>query len=144
MDNPFVLPAERGLLNRNQSKTNRMHTQGGKIFVKLYIETRVNGMMAAMSDRDWKTLCVLATYMNQDGQCNPSQARLARDIGVSHTSAWDRVKSLSRFRFNGQPVIDIAEKKRTPSGRFASLNYRILPESGLAIFHFPKEAKTGQ
>lgn len=82
--------------------------------------------------------------MNQDGQCNPSQARLADDIGVSHTSAWDRVKSLSKFRLQGKPIIEIAEKKRTSSGRFASLNYRILPESGLAIFQFHKEVKVGQ
>jgi hypothetical protein len=121
-----------------------MQDQNKNIFVKFYIAARKSGLLSAISDRDWKTLCVLATYMNQDGRCNPSQARLARDIGVSHTSAWDRVKSLSRFRLNGMPIIEIAEKKRTPSGRFASLNYRILPGSGLAIFHFPKEAKTGQ
>lgn len=121
-----------------------MQNQNSKIFVKVYVEIRQSGLLAEISDRDWKTLCVLATYMNQDGRCNPSQARLARDIGVSHTSAWDRIKSLSTFRFQGKPLIRIAEKERTPSGRFASLNYRILPESGLAIFHFPKEVKTGQ
>ncbi len=119
-----------------------MQDTDNNIFVKFYVKARKTGLLSAISDRDWKTLCTLATYMNQDGVCNPSQARLARDMGVSHTSAWDRVKSLTKFRFKGNPVIRIAEKVRTPSGRFASLKYRILPDSGLAIFHFRKEEKT--
>lgn len=121
-----------------------MQEQGNKIFVKFYIEARISGLLAAISNRDWKTLCVLATYMDQDGRCNPSQARLARDLGVSPASAWERVQSLKRFRFKGKAVIIIATKSRKPSGRFVTLNYRILPESGLAIFHFSQEEKTAQ
>ena len=39
-----------------------------RIFVKLYVAARTSGLLAEISDRDWKTLCTLATYMDADGE----------------------------------------------------------------------------
>src|SRR3989304_343529 len=52
-----------------------------RVFVKLYVAARTSGLLAEISDRDWKTLCTLATFMDQDGRCYPSQAKLARALG---------------------------------------------------------------
>src|SRR4051794_6518210 len=35
-----------------------------RVFVKLYVAARTSGLLASISDRDWKTLCTLATYMD--------------------------------------------------------------------------------
>src|SRR5438105_4183034 len=75
-----------------------------RTFLKLYVEARTSGLLAAISDRDWKTLCTLATYMDADGYCYPSQAELAKALGCSRQMANERVKSLARFRFQGTPV----------------------------------------
>src|SRR3954468_19511116 len=75
-----------------------------RVFVKLYVAARTSGLLATISDRDWKTLCTLATYMDGEGFCFPSQAELARALGCSRQMANERVKSLAAFRFQEHPV----------------------------------------
>lgn len=106
-----------------------------RIFVKLYVAARISGLLAEMSDRDWKTLCVLATYMNKEGFCYPSQSELSRAMGVSRQMANERIKSLARFRFRGKPVLLIEKGTRSEKGQWAKNGYRVLPISNLRIFN---------
>jgi len=107
-----------------------------RIFVKLYVAARTSGLLAAMTDRDWKTLCTLATFMDKHGRCYPSQMALARALGLNRGTANERVRSLAQFRFQGKPVLLIDKHKRaTKNGtRFASNHYTILPVTKLQIF----------
>jgi hypothetical protein len=105
-----------------------------RLFLKLYVAARTSGLLAAISDRDWKTLCVLATYMDATGFCFPSQAELARAIGCSRQMVSERVNSLARFRFQDQPVLVIANEKHKVDGRFSHNGYRVLPLASLGIF----------
>ena len=107
-----------------------------RIFVKLYVAARTSGLLAAMSDRDWKTLCTLATFMDKHGRCYPSQAGLARALGINRGTANERVRSLAQFRFQGKPVllIDKHNRKTKNGTRFASNRYTILPVTKLQIF----------
>jgi hypothetical protein len=107
-----------------------------RIFVKLYVAARTSGLLAAMSDRDWKTLCTLATFMDKHGRCYPSQAGLARALGINRGTANERVRSLAQFRFQGKPVllIDKHNRKTKNGTRFASNRYTILPVTKLGIF----------
>jgi hypothetical protein len=112
-----------------------------RIFVKLYVAARTSGLMAAMPDRDWKTLCVLATFMNAKGECFPSQAMLARSLGIHRGTANERVRSLARFRFDGKPVLLVTKQTRASANgtRFARNRYTILPVTKLEIFDGTKE-----
>jgi len=105
-----------------------------RLFLKLYVAARTSGLLAEISDRDWKTLCVLATYMNAEGFCHPSQAELARALGCSRQMANERVNSLARFRFQEQPVLLIVKAERTERGTWTKNRYRVLPLSQLSIF----------
>lgn len=107
-----------------------------RIFVKLYVAARTSGLMAAISDRDWKTLCTLATFMDKHGRCYPSQAGLARALGINRGTANERIRSLAQFRFQGKPVLLIEKHNRkTKNGtRFAANHYTILPVTKLEIF----------
>jgi len=107
-----------------------------RVFVKLYVAARTSGLMAAISDRDWKTLCTLATFMDKNGRCYPSQAMLARALGINRGTANERIRSLARFRFGGKPVLLIEKRHRsTKNGtRFAANHYTILPVTQLKIF----------
>lgn len=108
-----------------------------RTFVKLYVAARESGLLAAISDRDWKTLCTLATYMDGDGYCYPSQAELARAMGCSRQMANERIKSLAAFRFNGQQVLVVVKEGRTEKGEWAKNGYRVLPISRLRIYDVP-------
>jgi len=105
-----------------------------RLFLKLYVAARTSGLLAEISDRDWKTLCVLATYMNAEGFCHPSQAELARSLGCSRQMANERVNHLAQFRFHGHPVLLIVKDERSDRGTWVKNRYRVLPISQLSIF----------
>ena len=104
-----------------------------RVFVKLYVAARTSGLLAAISDRDWKTLCTLATFMDKDGRCFPSQAEIARALKINRTTANERVRSLAEFRFAGKPVL-LVNKVASRHGRFGRNDYTILPITHLKIF----------
>jgi hypothetical protein len=104
-----------------------------RVFVKLYVAARTSGLLAAISDRDWKTLCVLATFMDKDGRCYPSQAELARALKINRATANERIQSLAQFRFEGKPVL-LVERRRGLHQRFSGNWYTILPVTRLQIF----------
>lgn len=105
-----------------------------RTFLKLYVAARTSGLLAAISDRDWKTLCTLATYMDADGYCFPSQAELARALGCSRQMANERIKSLAAFRFQSKPVLLVERDGRSKQGTWTRNGYHILPIANLGIF----------
>ncbi len=113
-----------------------------RTFLKLYVEARTSGLLATISDRDWKTLCTLATYMDADGYCFPSQVELARALGCSRQMANERIRSLSSFRFQGNPVVLVEKDGRTEQGTWSRNGYRILPIANLGIFDDAQSAPT--
>lgn len=106
------------------------------VFFKVYVSIRDSGLLAAMSDREWKTLSAVACFMDEDGQCYPSQGELGRVLGVSVSTANERIQALAQFRFDGKPVLIVERRTRmTEKGpRFASNLYTILPVTHLRIF----------
>lgn len=105
-------------------------------FVKMYFEARDSGLLAAMPDELWKTLCVLATYLDENGHCFPSQDQLAKDLGIGRQAANKRIQRLRQFRFNEKPIIGIA-RSTVPQGiggaRRDKNLYQLYPIAG---FHF--------
>jgi Helix-turn-helix domain len=107
-----------------------------RMFVKMYFEARDSGLLADIGDIGWRTLCCLATYMDADGRCRPSQARVARDLGISRQQANKRIRSLAEYRFQGRAVLRIEKTRRVTAagGRWGNNVYSIQPISGLGIF----------
>lgn len=107
-----------------------------RMFVKMYFDARDSGLLADIGDRRWRTLCCLATYMDQHGVCNPSQARIARDLGIHRQRVNERIRELLQYRFSGRPVIQLEKRrvKTASGGRWASNVYQILPIANLRIF----------
>lgn len=110
-----------------------------RMFVKMYFEARKSGLLAALPDDLWKTLCCLATYMDENGNCHPSQARIAKDLDIRRQRVNERIKRLLAFRFQGQPVITMTKQlKSTQHGiRWANNSYQLLPLAGFGIFDDP-------
>jgi len=108
-----------------------------EIFVKLYTSALQSGFFAAISDRDWKTLCVIALHMNLDGQCYPTIAQIAYHLRVDYGTASKRVRSLLAFRWHGHPLI-CPHRPRDSQGRWSSQVYTILP---LSLFGMGREPR---
>jgi len=107
-----------------------------RMFVKMYFDARNSGLLAALPDELWKTLCCLATYMDENGNCYPSQARLADDLRIRREHMNKRIKRLLAFRFHGEPVITMTKSRESKRGgsRWANNVYRLRPITGLAMF----------
>jgi hypothetical protein len=107
-----------------------------RMFVKMYFDARDSGLLAALPDDLWKTLCCLATYIDEDGNCFPSQARLASDLDIRREHMNKRIKRLLAFRFNGEPVITMTKSRESKRGgsRWANNVYHLRPITGLAMF----------
>jgi hypothetical protein len=104
-----------------------------RMFIKMYFDARDSGLLAAIPGELWKMLCCLATYMNEDGNCYPTQDQIARDLGIRRQRVNERIQDLLKFRFQGQPVLRLKPKTRY-RGRWVNNVYRIEPVSALKIF----------
>ena len=116
-----------------------------RIFIKVYVAVRRSGLLGAMPPELWQTLCCIATFMDREGQCYPSQDEIARALQINRSTASSRIQALARFRFHGKAVL-LIEKVRDDSARglrFASNRYTIMPSSKMRIFDRDPE-KDGQ
>lgn len=104
------------------------------LFFKVNIKTyKDDGLLAALGAERLHTLIALATFMDEDGHCYPSQQLLSKLLGISVNQVNKRIKDLVSFQWDGYPIIEV-EKSRNDKGRFDNNRYFIPPWSGLTIF----------
>jgi hypothetical protein len=116
-----------------------------QVFLKLYVAARTSGFLADIPDRDWKTLCVLATFMDSQGNCFPSQEKIATALGVCRQAANERINSLLNYRWQGKPVVFAVKcRKDATTGkkgqRWNNNRYTVLPLSNIS---FGKDTNSG-
>lgn len=119
-----------------ESQTEHSLTAGTsetKIFVKMYVDAVKSGLIADMGADNWQTLCVISSFMNEKGECYPTQAQIAKGLGVRRETANRRVKKLAEYRWEGRPIIE-AIRGRTDKGTWENTRYTVLPISQLRIF----------
>lgn len=104
-----------------------------RVFTKLYHSLRTSGLLSKLSDKNFRTLICLSTFIDAEGHCFPSQDALAEALGISRSTVSKRLKSLLAFRWKGKPLVS-AKKVRGWKGIFENTIYTILPESYLRIF----------
>ena len=120
-----------------ESQTEYSVTSGAsetRIFVKMYVDAAKAGLIADMGAQNWTTLCVIASFMDAEGNCYPTQEQIARYLGVNRQTANKYVKQLVAYRWRGRPVISAIRKRDENNGRWESTRYTVLPISQLAIF----------
>lgn len=110
-------------------------TDGNHIFVKMYVDAFRSGMVADMGVEKWTTLCAIASFMNEKGECYPTQDHIARLIGVSRQTAGKYVKALLEYRWKDEVVVTVVRSRQGNTGRWENNRYTILPASRLAIFN---------
>ncbi|OLN23708.1 helix-turn-helix domain-containing protein [Domibacillus antri] len=105
-----------------------------RIFVKMYVSAVKNGLIADMGAERWQTLCVLASFMDAEGRCYPTQYQIASALNIRRETANRRVKSLCDYRWQGRPVVIKEQARSNDTQRWENARYTILPVSQLAIF----------
>ena len=91
-------------------------------------------MIADLGPERLQTLIVLASFMDAQGKCYPTQWQIADCLGIARESANRRIRALERYRWKGNPLI-LRERRRNPDTKaWENTVYKILPISGLTIF----------
>ena len=112
--------------------------QETRIFVKMYVDAVRSGLIADMGAENWQTLCVIASFMNEKGECYPSQSQIAKGLGVRRETANRRIKKLLSYRWQDRKVVE-AVRKREKDGTWDNTRYTVLPISQLSIFEAEPE-----
>lgn len=111
-----------------------MDERNNRLFVRFYIDASRSGLMADMGADRWHTLCTLATFMDEKGECYPSQELLAHRLGVKTREAVNRrIKALCDYRWQGRPVV-VKKRVRGKHQVFANNVYCLTSISPFEIF----------
>jgi hypothetical protein len=105
-----------------------------RIFVKMYVEAVHSGLIADMGPERWQTLCVIAAFMDENGECYPTQYAIAERLNVARETANRRIKSLCDYRWQGREVVRKVQSRDHGKQTWDNVRYTILPISGLEIF----------
>lgn len=108
--------------------------QETRIFVKMYVEAVHSGLIADLGPERWQTLCVIAAFMDDKGECYPTQYAIAQRLNVARETANRRIKSLCDYRWQGRPVVVKVQSRDHGKQTWDNVRYTILPISGLEIF----------
>jgi hypothetical protein len=119
-------------VNRSFDLLNK--TWKSQVYLKLYINIFRSGLVAALGTEKTMTLLAIASYMNERGECYPTQEQIARDLGVSRKTANKYINELVDFRWNDQALV-YREKVRVHGMPHENSIYRIMPISQVAIFN---------
>lgn len=110
--------------------TNEVESQ---IYLRVYTSMFTSGLVAEMGIQNFATLMAVSSYMNEDGECFPTQRQLAERMGVHRNSVNRYINALLDFRVNDKPIVT-REIVSQAKGRVSSF-YKIHPLSQIAIFN---------
>ncbi|MFT4413171.1 helix-turn-helix domain-containing protein [Fredinandcohnia humi] len=110
-----------------------------KIFLRLYLSFFRSGLVAELGTDRAMTLLAIASFMNEKGECYPTQEQIGDVLGVNRKTAFKYIKNLLEFRWNGHPLI-IRDKKRVPGSPYEVSVYTILPLAQIGIFNSEVES----
>jgi hypothetical protein len=111
--------------------TGERHT---RIFLKMYVDAVHSGLIADMGAERWQTLCVIAAFMNEKGECHPTQDLIAHRLKIRRDSAAKRLRNLCDYTWNGRPLVTRHRVRNTDTQKWQKTIYTIQPISQLAIF----------
>lgn len=102
------------------------------VYVRVYTSMFTSGLVASMGSNRFTTLMALASYMDDKGECYPTQIQLAEAIGVHKNTINKYINELLEFTVDGKPLVT-RKKINKGQGKIFSY-YKIHPLSQLAKF----------
>ncbi|QWI73315.1 helix-turn-helix domain-containing protein (plasmid) [Bacillus mycoides] len=106
--------------------------QQGEVYVKMFVGVN-RGLMAHLGANLWQLYSALATFMDRDGSCYPSQIQLAKVMGVSRETVNRRMQKLLKMEWKGEPIVT-AHKVRTETNQFDNTIYTLNTDLAFRIF----------
>ena len=102
-------------------------------FVKVYNTIFTSGIVARLGTQGFTTLLALATFMDEKGECFPTQEQVAERIGCHKNTANKYINELLAVEIDGKPIVTRTILNRG-QGKISSY-YHIHPISQLTKFN---------
>lgn len=103
----------------------------GSVFLKLNVDLIKKGIGGEMSGNAFRTLIALGCYMDNKGECFPSQRELVKKLGISAPTLKKSIEELLNIEINGNPILT---RRFTGGGRGKKSVYTVHPISQLSKF----------
>ncbi|MDI2586609.1 helix-turn-helix domain-containing protein [Psychrobacillus sp. NEAU-3TGS] len=113
------------------SKISKNNTSNDEIYVRLYLSAFRSGLVAKLKATNFTVFMTICSYMNEAGECWPTQEQIAESSGIGKTTVNKSVNELLAFKFKGKPLIS---RRMVQNGYFKNSVYTIHPISQVAIF----------
>ncbi|WP_304427717.1 helix-turn-helix domain-containing protein [Romboutsia ilealis] len=108
------------IFNKEYDVTNKKYSPD--VYLKVDVKALQSGLLKKVNGSDLTVLMAIASCMNINGTCYPTQRQLADITGMSLTTINRAIKSLLEITVNGHPVL---ERRLLGSGSKKSSVYTI-------------------
>lgn len=102
-----------------------------QVYLRLYLSAFKSGLVAELKPTNFTVLLGICSYMDENGECYPTQRQLSERCGVSKTTVNKAINDLLEFKINGKPLL---ERKIIKEGLYKNSAYVVHPMSQVAIF----------
>ncbi len=85
-----------------------------KIYYRVYVDNiknLSNPLIAQLGIGNWATLCVLASFADENNQCYPAMGTIALLLGVDIRTVKRYIKSLSNIVYEGEKLVTVSKIK---------------------------------
>lgn len=77
----------------------------GESYIKVKTDVLNNGLIAKIGVYEFATLMALISYVNEKGECCPTQRQLAERIGIHRNSVSKYINNLLSVKINDKPIV---------------------------------------
>ncbi|WP_343060446.1 helix-turn-helix domain-containing protein [Paenibacillus phyllosphaerae] len=100
-------------------------------------------MVAKLKPELWTTLICIAVHMDGNGQCFPTQQRIAEMMGISRTTANKYIQQLEKIEIDGEKIIKRVKKRNMITAAWDHTVYTINANAtGVSIFDLAARQKS--
>lgn len=107
------------------------------VYTRTYVSMFDSGLIRKIGAGGYTVLSALASFMDENGECYPTQRQLAEMLGMSKTTVNNTIKKLLAVRVNGKPILTYEENFNKRG--YKNYKYKIHPISQMAIFKSESE-----
>ncbi|GKS15056.1 hypothetical protein YDYSY3_60560 [Paenibacillus chitinolyticus] len=128
-------------MNTNELRNKRHDEQ--RIFFKVDVLAVRGGIIAKIGADGFATLATIASFMDEDGVCYPTQETLAEMMGVTRFTVIKRIRTLLETKLDdGTPVLERAWRNRTGGGVGKQSVYKVNMACGVSMGRDSKDVKS--
>lgn len=102
------------------------------VYLRLYLSAFKSGLVADLKPTNFTVLLTICSFMDENGECYPTQRQIAERSGISKTTVNKAINELLEYRLNGKPII---LREMVVMGTQKNSVYTVNPISQVAIFN---------